>query len=117
MTLFPTSLRNQSIDAVFKAIHPNKSVHTDFYMFRPSKVDKTQILNQSICLHTSFTAEDKLYCWFAPLILNGQALLNIPGTSRRGQIARIVGPKSPIVHNHWFAHKKCQKLAALLQVE
>lgn len=71
-------------------------IHTDFFAFRPNKVDAAAIKN-----HSNITnAEYKATAFFHQIVVHG-ADRWVPGT-RQGSSCRVRGAASPIIHDHSF---------------
>jgi hypothetical protein len=96
------TMLNTSIDGIFHDCFnsknyskPNPKLHTDFYAFRPSAVDRDMVLKSK-----SKNAEFHITGVFRNIYNAGRfAFVEGASNSRPGR-CRIEGEKSPVVHSH-----------------
>jgi len=84
--------------------HPRETwvaLHTDFYAFRPEKMDILALRNG---LRLQPTAEQHMGAASLPLRAANR-IAWIPG-AEHGQDARVIGQNSPVIHEHTYI-KKC----------
>jgi hypothetical protein len=91
---------NPNIDAILidytaRPFHQHK-FQTDFYAFRPTKVNRQALFAQ---FPKQNTAEKHLGAAFEHIRASGRWAA-IPGTKINGIAARVLGRTSPVVHAH-----------------
>jgi hypothetical protein len=94
------TMLNPDVDAIlidysFSPRHQHK-FQTDFYAFRPAKVNR-----HALFAHFSkqATAEEHLGAAFENIRASGRWAA-VPGTTRNGLAARVLGRASPVIHDH-----------------
>jgi len=94
------TMLNESVDLIAvdftHPVHEWAALHTDFYAFRPEKIDKRALRAE---LHRQPTAERHLGTALLPLRAANRTAW-IPGAKRAGRQARVLGTHSPVIHWH-----------------